>query len=291
MAFRQAGEADSYLLTAGQAGGVSYCQIDHAEVACVEVLTNAAGLIEWIADKNTRQITVTRDGCFNRPPAFSAFAVGVPVAPSANVPYFTVRDPNTTDDSIQVGSLDLDLTDPLGVTVSAVVNGVWQAGFNGTIAASGNGWRVTVEAHDPYMVGTWTATARASDAPGETTERSWTFDVEWAAPTLSHTEPLGAVDEMARIYCRATSTTFGFDMTTISMTLKDSITKDGDEYLIIDAGVFQPGFNGAIIDDGSANPLTFDIMVRSWPEEIEGRRPPRLWTFEVTATTIIGTVL
>jgi len=297
-AFRPRGDAGSYLLAAGNPGGVSHVEIDRGGgalpegIALVEVETDASGYVQWIASANTENVEVVCVGAFNQPPAFSSTAVGAPVAPNtAIVPYFTVRDPNAADDSIPSASIDLDLTAPDGTVHNVIIGGAWQAPWNGTIAASGNGWHVVVTTHDPYMIGEWTATARADDQIGETTEFSWTFVVAWDAPTLTITEPEGPTDELTRIMCRAESDTYGFDMATVRMTIRDCITRDSDAYVAVDGGVVQPGFGGIVLTDGAANPLRFDLVLRSWPDAIETRLPPRLWTFEVTGTTTVGAEL
>jgi len=81
------------------------------------------------------------------------------------------------DGDVVEASIDLDLTDPDAVMVPAIINGVFQTDYGGTIATNGaGGFDVTLSIHPPFRVGTWTAEAYCEDSGGRSDTSTWTFE-------------------------------------------------------------------------------------------------------------------
>lgn len=291
--FRPNGDAGSYATQVGKPSGTTGLWIDANGIGTIEVETDAAGQIQWYATSVLYGMSVVVEGCFNRPPTVSGPA-GTVFPTSDRL--WTFADPNL-DDAVDATSIQIWMTGPEDAPPPYNAEhliydggaGGWQGVFGGNIAALGNGWIVTCNVHPDWWVGDWTTRAICADMPGEATEGTSAFSVDTFPVELLYPEPEGPVSSFAKISCRLVDTSsYGIDLATLRVTVRDSITPESRAMVVIDGGAFQAGWDGVLLGDGAADPVRLDIQIREWPEEIEYRHPPRLWTFEVTGQTIIG---
>jgi hypothetical protein len=185
------------------------------------------------------------------------------------------QDPNT---------IDLDLTGPSG-TVSAIVNGAFQPGYNGTIS-TGAGAKttfVTLSTHPLFEVGAWQADVYVEDALANSDTQNWGWTVIANAPTITNQSPLGVTTgTLEKISC-VLGSDWGLDMTSLSLTLTDPV---GVVSTAISGGAFQTGFSGVIvqINDAGDGPKIVEIIINTWPDLTNGA----LYTFSLSIDDAVG---
>lgn len=194
----------------------------------------------------------------------------------------------TCSDDIQVDSatIQLELEDPDLNTIDVIINGVFQAGYSGTITANAsNGFDVAVTGHPLMDLGVWSATATVDDTLGETDSDSWGWTVSADAPALQDSGPTGTTTELTRIYAQVTDD-WGIDTSTIELS---AVPPVGAPLVAITGGVIQAGWTGSIIelDDIGDGPREILIELSGWPE----LRAGQLWRFDLDLTSVTGLTL
>jgi phage tail-like protein len=90
---------------------------------------------------------------------------------------------NDLQDNIDLDTLDIILTfDPFGIlggptVYQAMINGVWQSGYNGTITDIGLGYDVSMDVHPLFAVGEWQCDLYVEDDVGESAVATWDWGV------------------------------------------------------------------------------------------------------------------
>lgn len=93
---------------------------------------------------------------------------------------------------VTAGTIDVVLTHATAPTKTAMVDSAFQAGWSGTVSASGDGrgFDVSFTTHPDLEPGTWTVTVTADADTHRTGVDSWTFYVK-AKPSITGVVPVG----------------------------------------------------------------------------------------------------
>ena len=286
IAFRQNGDPNDYILTTSpdpkSPGGCATVALDAGDATYVLVPTNASGLLEWITNDDTYTVDVTVMGYVGSnvaPTVVGTDPVGT-VAPDAEVKF-------STEDDTQVvqSSIDLTLTAPDLTTDDAIVNGVFQSGYGGTITANANnGYDVVLTTHPPFAVGSWSAEAYAEDGAGESAGDTWSWSVTADAPRVIHQSPApdSVTTELEQIRFTIEDD-WGIDMSSIEVRYVDA---RGTIVPIYDgaSGQFASGFDGAVVAITGATPTMVEFRLTTFPDF---ESPMRI-RFEVDVSSIVG---
>lgn len=170
--------------------------------------------------------------------------------------------------------------------MNAIVNGAWQAGYNGSITANGsNGYDISMTTHPVFEIGTWSATAYAEDTDGASDSDTWSWTVGADAPALQDSGPTGLTTTLTRIYVQVTDD-WGIDTSTIELS---AVPPVGAPLVIITGGVVQSGWTGSIIelDDIGDGPRQVLIEITGWPTLRSGQ----LWHFDLDLESVTGLTL
>jgi hypothetical protein len=219
---------------------------------------------------------------YNDPPVVTPENPSGIVNPDALISFSCSDDIEVDENTIQ-----LELTDPDANTIDVIVNGVFQAGWSGTITANGsNGFDVAVTGHPLMDLGIWSVTATVDDTLGETDSDSWGWTVSADAPALQDSGPVGTTTELSRIYAQVTDD-WGIDTSTIELSVVPPV---GVPLVATTGGVIQAGWTGSIIelDDIGNGPREILIELSGWPEL---PRAGQLWRFDLDLTSVTGLTL
>ena len=275
---RTNGSSVEFILSNVWASGCGSCRIDASKSAIICGETDSNGVIEWRSSSGSYDIAVELVGFIatNDPPTFTGRA-----PTGSSVVYDDDVEITVLSGGVQIDSdtIDLDLTDPDSNQVNAIVNGVFQSGYSGTITDDGsNGYDVAVATHPVLTAGTWQVDVFASDGSRDGTD-TWTFTVPPVEVTMAENSPTGdnAVERDPITF--AATHTSGVTENTLALTLVDP---KGTSHSPLAAGVFDytNGWSGRVIADGTG----FDVVV-----DIHDPFIPGPWTATATANTDAGT--
>lgn len=99
------------------------------------------------------------------------------------------------DGQVNLLELDLDLTTPAPSTINAIVDGVFQPGYSGTINANAsNGYDVRLSNHPVFEPGAWQADAYVEDDAAASATLNWSWTVGSMAIVSGSQSSLNAVD-------------------------------------------------------------------------------------------------
>lgn len=85
-------------------------------------------------------------------------------------------------DAYQVDSatMNITLTPPVGAPIQVMINGAWQAPYNGLVNANvTHGYDVTLDTHPDFADGIWFVSITVDNDGGTTGVESWAFTVAW----------------------------------------------------------------------------------------------------------------
>lgn len=161
------------------AGGVEYSRMHRGCSTIGWTFTNDDGTVSFKSSSNFSSYTATEISIlgFVRgtvPPVVdnqSPGDGGLTEDPDTDL----VFDVTDADGDLDTDTIDLTLEDPDGASANAIVDGVFQSGYSGTISAIADGVRVTLSTHPLFRVGSWTATVYAEDEDTASVTTSWTF--------------------------------------------------------------------------------------------------------------------
>lgn len=195
IAFRTNGFSKSTLQTV--TSGQTACQmieLDAAESGFFLVPTDSEGVVEWCASTNSYTLNVSVVGYID--PAGPSIDNNSPTGEIYDNTVNLTFDTHSASSDVDEDTIDLTLTRPDAATVDAIVNGVFQTGFAGTITANGtNGFDVVVTTHPPWLVGEWEAEAYCEDVLGNNATLTWTFTSFVYRGFSSIGSPLGLSNE------------------------------------------------------------------------------------------------
>jgi hypothetical protein len=206
--------------------------------------------------------------------------VGVAVDPDE---YITC---SCTDDGFVVqNTIDVKVTPPGLPQEDAIINGVFQAGYTGTITANaGNGYDIVVIPDDLMIVGVWSAYAYCEDGAALSDSDTWGWTVVADAPTVDSQRPLNIETDLDVISARVQSE-WGIDTTSLVWTFTPVA---GQTMTAVTGGAIQADWAGAIIPLNAhprGGPREVTIILRTWPELPQRHR----LNISLTAETVVGT--
>jgi hypothetical protein len=186
---RRKGETGAYNLeTSYTPAGASACQVNTAatEFDCgiISVPVDDNGKFEIYLESAGNGpfsvIEIVRLGYIgsysNLPPALGS---GSPTG-AGNTPNSVVSISFTDDNGISASSIDVDLTSPSSIVSHAIINGVFQSGFSGTLPSdletSGN---IIISTHPLLSEGSWEVDVYIEDDEAESDSANWSFDIEF----------------------------------------------------------------------------------------------------------------
>ena len=177
--------------------------------------------------------------------------------------------PNTNiyvevDDDVQVSNTTIDVTVE---GANAIVNGVFQSGYSGTVRVNGTGYDITITPASPFNdAQVVDVTIYAEDTSGNSvTESAWNFTViDDEAPTLTNFNP---ADE-ATGQSRSVSPFFEIDDNVGVNNLSIDVTIEAVNAII--NGVFQSGYTGTITASGTGYNVTINPSAQfSYAQAVE----------------------
>ena len=245
--------------SADAVGGCNQCAITSTQAGILEIFTDAAGLLDIAASNNTANVDIEVIFAIcvaNVAPVVTGTApVGVAVDPADPITFTTTDDTQVTE-----ATIDCALTDPALAVVDAIINGVFQAGYNGTIVANGsNGFDVTISTHPPMAAGVWSAYAYAEDGVAASGNDTWGWTVVNAAPVVTGTAPVGVAVDPADWIVFTTTDDDQVTEATIDCALTDPAL--AVHHAVIN-GAFQPGYSGTIVANATNG---FDVTISTHP--------------------------
>ena len=173
--------------------GVSFCVQDQDDATLVLVETGPTGIIQWQANAAGRNVDLRLLGYIaaNPPPTIYDETPTGSDESAEVVVGFDCAD----DTSVDPLTIDLDLTDPSLVVHNAIIDGIFQPGYNGSIIPNGsNGYEVRLSGHPQFDVGAWQADAYVEDGAGAGASLNWSFTVGSMAIVTGYQSRLNAVD-------------------------------------------------------------------------------------------------
>lgn len=191
---KDAANTFEYLLASqNRQGGSSVGCVDASTAIYLEFSTDVNGVTQWISDTDSYTVDLEVVGFIIGNPAptiTNESPLGSDESALATVSF------DTNDDTlVDSTTIDLDLTDPSAVVHNAIVNGVFQPGYGGTIQPNGtNGFDVRLTYHPLFDVGAWQADAYCEDVPGKSASSTWAFTVGSFAIVNGWQSSLNTVD-------------------------------------------------------------------------------------------------
>jgi phage tail-like protein len=223
---RRKGDAKDYsfdIADNGHGPAVVQCDGTIGRVGMVHWECDTDGIVEVYTDYGTTptdKIKITLVGYIvaNEPPTVSG---GYPTGSSEDRDVeigFVCED----DQQVDIDTIDLNLAGP-GGSLDAIIGGVFQSGFTGTITPNlNNGYDVVLDGHIDLVTGLWTATATVEDGLGASGSDNWQFTTKWIPQALS-------VVPVARRVIEIT-----FDMPVIVRDLTQDLVAPDDRYTPVD---------------------------------------------------------
>lgn len=257
ISFRPAGSPLDMRGSAGYAGGTQFVDLGADEVGTVDIEAES-GVVEWIASSAANNVDLVLVGYFAAAPTVTGTAPVGTVGTLATVS-FTSAD----DVAVDPLTIQLDIIDPTLAVHSVIFNGAWVAPYTGTITPNGsNGYDVDVLTHPDFMAGAWSAAAQVTDGAGLTGTDTWNWTVD-PPPTVTGLTPVGTVDRDAPLSFTCSDNT-DVIANTITLYLTDPALA---VHLVIVAGVWQAGYTGTILANGTHG---FDVDLLTHPVWAEG---------------------
>jgi len=207
------------------------------------VFTNAAGVARWGAvDAANSVVTVLGYDVIaaNIGPTLTGTA---PVGFVASISHieFTTED---IDDGVDQTTISLVLTDPAPNILNAIIGGVIQPGYSGSIVANlSGGFDISITVDGGMTDGVWSAYAYCEDFTGASDDDTWGWTAN-APPVVTGTAPIGTCVSTAAIEFTTTDSDDGVDPATIHLILTDPMLVASNAII---AGVIQPGYSGSIV--------------------------------------------
>lgn len=163
--------------------------------------------------------------------------------------------------AIDPARMSITLTHAIAGVLTAMVGGVWQAGFAGTVTPNGRGFDYAITAHPDLAAGLWTVTVEAYSLGSVRLSSSWTFT------TVAPPVPVWIGPSGPTVYPDAS----------LEFTLSDAdgtIAPAGTELFLVDpqgsthhaiaAGAVQAGWTGSCGASGGSITRDYGMLVGSW---------------------------
>lgn len=265
--FRQKGDTSNMQLASSNLpAGASSMSMGGGETSGILVTTDSDGVVQWQSSLAADQYQIQLIGFVPAiPPTISGESpVGAAEAPDVKVLFIT-----DDDTGVDPSTINLDLTAPDLTVYNAIIGGVFQPGYTGTISAVGGGYWVALLTHQFFTVGSWQADAYCEDTDKLSAASSWSWTVVANPPSVIYTHPVEFTPDVDQIRFSVVDI-YGLD--TSSLSLSAVLTGDGEKttHVGIIATVPQLGWDVTIVESDYTGviPRRIDVVIRDWPMDL-----------------------
>jgi len=176
--FQPSDDSDEHMQASYQAAGLSSASMYPIQNAYFLTQTGPDGKVLWKASDAGIDVKVDllwySSGTTSAPTFSNKTPTGGAEQPDVDVSFTVDDDAQVIEETIQAA-----FTGPGPVTYQAIVDGVFQPGFGGTITPNGNGFDVEITTHPLFDEGSWQIDVEAEDDGALVGTDSWSFTTEW----------------------------------------------------------------------------------------------------------------